>query len=119
LAAGRNWVTNCVRTNPLWLQRAAVLARKRQQKGQDAVTLGSHSAGDPGVLGVGDTVNYQSIASQHYDTEALRGASYLAQMNSILAQLHQYDLAIQQAAIQTNHTFTFTLAAPRLAPFHR
>ncbi len=119
LAAGRNWVTNCVRTNPLWLQRASVLSWKRQQKGEDPVTLDPHSAGVGGTLGADDNVNYQSISALHYDTGGLRGSSYVTAMQSALSQMQQYDVAIQQAAIQTNHTFTITLAAPRFVPFHK
>jgi hypothetical protein len=119
LAAGRNWATNSVPTNPLWLQRASVLARKREQKGTDPVTLIVHSAGNSGVLGVGDTINYQSHGSLFYDTDGHRGSTYLSDMASSLSELQQYDLAIHNAAIQTNHTFTITLSIPRLAPFHK
>jgi hypothetical protein len=120
LATGRNWATNCVSTNPLWLQRASVLARKREQKGADPVTLETHSAGVNGVItGVGDTVNYQSHAALFYDTDAHRGATFVSDMAPQVSDIRQYDVAIHNAAVQTNHTFTFTLAAPRLAPFHK
>jgi hypothetical protein len=119
LAAGRNWATNCVATNPLWLQRASVLARKREQKGADPVTLAQHSAGNSGVLGVGDTINYQSHGSLFYDTDGHRGSTYISDMAPSLSELQQYDLAIHNAATQTNHTLTITLATPRLAPFHK
>jgi hypothetical protein len=104
LASGRNWFTNY--NGPLWAQRAAVLARKRDQEGCDHVALLPHSAGDLGVLGLVDNVNYQSLASQNYDTYQLRGDAYLASMTNWIATMTQYDVQINAAARQTNHTFT-------------
>jgi hypothetical protein len=106
LAAGRNWFTNY--NGPLWAQRASVLKWKRYQEGVDPVTLLPHSAGDQGILGVGDNVNYQSFASGEYDTLGKRGDIYLASIIAQVFQLRQYDDAINAAAQQTNHTFTIT-----------
>lgn len=108
LADGRNWFTNY--NGPLWAQRASVLAWKRIQAGCDPVTLDfSHDAGSWGSLGVADLVNYQSWASEEYDTLGLRGDSYINSMTNWVAQLRQYDAAINQAAQQTNHVLTISL----------
>lgn len=107
LAAGRNWFTNY--NGPLWAQRISVLAWKRAQEGCDPVTLLPHSAGDQGVLGVGDNVNFQSNASEQYDTFGKRGDIYLASIIGQVFQLRQYDDRINAAAQQTNHTFTISL----------
>jgi len=120
LTSGRNWFPNT--TGPLWAQRAAVLSAVRQQKGEDPVTLAYHSAGNTGTIGgVGDNVNFQSFASQYYDTDGFRGTNYTQNSNmlSIVSQVRQYDTAIHNAAVQTNHTFSITYAAPRFAPYHR
>lgn len=110
LAAGRNWFTNY--NGPLWAQRASVLAWKRIQAGCDPVTLNlSHDAGSLGILGASDLLNFQSWASQEYDTLNLRGDAYINSMTNFVAQLRQYDVAINQAAQQTNHVLTVTLMA--------
>src|SRR6185437_14253658 len=110
LAAGRNWFTNY--NGPLWAQRTAVLKRKRNQEGMDPVTLIPHSAGDLGVLGVVDNVNYQSLASEQWDTFGKRGDNYLASMVGWVFQMRQYDDAINAAAQQTSHVLTVTLTGP-------
>jgi hypothetical protein len=110
LAAGRNWFTNY--NGPLWAQRASVLVWKRHQSGVDPVTLLPHSAGDMGVLGVGDLVNFQSFASQQYDTFGKRGDIYVASMISWVFQMRQYDEQINAVAQQTNHVLTITQVAP-------
>jgi hypothetical protein len=111
LAAGRNWFTNY--NGPLWAQRASVLARKREQEGCDPVTFNSHSAGDVGILGVLDLVNYKSLASQEYDTYQKRGDVYINSMTNWISQFRTYDVQINAAARQTNHTFTI---APYTGP---
>jgi len=40
-------------------------------------------------------------------------------MATFVSQLRQYDVAIHNAAVQTNHTLTITLNTVRYAPFHR
>lgn len=106
LAAGRNWFTNY--NGPLWAQRASVLAWKRIQAGCDPVTIDYHFPGNMGTLGVADLLNFQSWASEEYDTLGLRGDAYINSMTNWVAQLRQYDDAINQAAQQTNHVFTIT-----------
>jgi hypothetical protein len=115
LAAGRNWFTNY--NGPLWAQRASVLAWKRIQAGCDPVTLQfSHDAGSFGYLGVADLENFQSWASQNYDSDGLRGDTYINSMTNWIAQLRQYDVPINQAAQQTNHVLTITpIAAPDIS----
>ena len=111
LATGRNWFTNY--NGPLWAQRASVLAWKRYQEGCDPVTLYPHSAGDQGVLGVGDNVNYQSWASEEYDTLGLRGDALINSLTNQISNLRQYDDAINHAAQQTNHVLAVTpMSAP-------
>ena len=110
LASGRNWFTNY--NGPLWAQRTSVLAWKRHQEGVDPVTLLYHSAGDPGVLNLADMVNYQSNASQQYDTLGKRGDIYVASMINLVFALRQYDVEINRAAQQTNHTLTITQIGP-------
>lgn len=118
LAAGWNMFTNY--NGPLWAQRVAVLMWKRYQGGVDPVTLVEHSAGVQGAIsGVGDLVNFQSNGAQQYETLGKRGSDYVSAMSTWISQLHQYDVAIWQAAQQTNHTFQITLQQPRFAPYHR
>ena len=105
LAAGRNWFTNY--TGPLWQQRVAVLNAKRDQEAADHITLlPSHNAGSLGVLGFGDLLNYQSNGSQQYDSLGKRGTNYINAMTLWISHLQQYDLAIHNAAQQTNHIIT-------------
>ena len=104
LAAGRNWFTNY--NGPLWAQRASVLAWKRAQAGCDPVTLLPHGADVWGALNQPDLVNFQSVASQQYDTYGQRGDTYLQAMNQWVLLMRQYDVQIHAAAQQTNHTFT-------------
>ena len=110
LAAGRNWFTNY--NGPLWAQRASVLKWKRYQEGVDPVTMEPHSAGDQGVLGLGDNWNFQSWASGQYDTFGKRGDVYLESIIGQVAQLRQYDNRINAEAQQTNHVLTVTLIGP-------
>lgn len=108
LAAGRNWFTNY--NGSLWAQRASVLAWKRIQAGCDPITLfPQHGAGSPGVLGTFDLLNYQSFAAHNYDILGLRGDAYINSMTNQVAHLRLYDLAINEAAQQTNHALSITL----------
>lgn len=109
LASGRNWFTNY--NGPLWAQRGSVLMWKRNQEGCDPVTLLPHSAGDQGILEIGDMVNFQSVASEQYDILGQRGDIYLASIIEQVFELRQYDVEINAAAQQTNHTLM-------IAPFH-
>ncbi len=111
LAAGRNWFTNY--NGPLWAQRAAVLAWKRRQEGCDPVTFVTHSAGDVGVLNLFDLVNYQSVASEEYDTLGKRGDTYVAAMIGWVYQLREYDKQIHATAQQADHTL---IIAPYTGP---
>lgn len=117
LAAGWNMFTNY--NGALWAQRTAVLRWKRYQEGYDPVTLLTHSAGSPGFLGVADNWNYQSLASQQYGDRNKRGKEYDDGMTNEVAQVRQYDAAINAAARQTNHTFSITLQQQRLVLYHR
>lgn len=115
LVAGRNWFTNCVPTNPLWQQRSNVLAWKRWQKGAIPDTLqvidpgAGHASHIPGAI---DSVFYQSHANFLYDNNHIRGMMYMTNiisgfsMTNEMRLYQQYDIAINQAAQQTNHTFT-------------
>lgn len=111
LSAG--WNMFAVTNGPLWNQRKAVLNAKRDQQGVDHVTLISHSAGSQGTLGVADMVNFKSNAAQQYGTNGKRGATYITAISSFVGSVQQYDVAIHNAAVQTNHTFTVTYIAPR------
>src|SRR6185312_12721236 len=53
-----------------------------------------------------DTVNYQSHAALFYDTDGHRGSAYLTDIAPQVSDIRQYDLAIHNAAVQTNHTFS-------------
>jgi hypothetical protein len=117
LAAKWNMFTNY--NGALWAQRKAVLAAKRDQEGADHVTLLDHSAGSQGTLGVGDMVNYISNANDQHDTHGKRGSTYVGSMATFVSNVQQYDVAIHNAAVQTNHVFTITRIVPRLAPFHK
>ena len=107
LAAGWNMFTNY--NGALWAQRKEVLGRKRDQAGQDRVTLISHSAGSSGALG-SDNVNIDSNGNQQYDVLGKRGSAYVTAMSSFITDMQKYDVAIHNAAVQTNHTFTITKA---------
>jgi hypothetical protein len=106
LAAG--WNMFAVTNGPYWAHRSAVLDAKRDQEGADHVTLADHSAGSQGTLGVGDMVNYISNANDQYDSQHKRGSSFVSAMASFVSNVKQYDVAIHNAAVQTNHTFTIT-----------
>ena len=110
LAAGRNWATNCVPTNPLWLQRASVLRAKRYQQGIDPVTLTlvSPPNHNPYIPNTSDLVWYESYAGGQYDDAGKRGSNLVAAVDFVVTQLKQYDVKIWQAAQQTNHIFTIT-----------
>jgi hypothetical protein len=115
LAAGRNWATNYVLTNPLWKQRVAVLNAKRDQRGENHITLDiTQNDSAPG-----NTFNYQSHSSLYYDEDEFRGTNYLTNMVASVADLNVFDVAIHQAAVQTNHTFSIILSTPIYAPFHK
>jgi hypothetical protein len=116
LAAGRNWFTNY--NGPLWRQRVAVLNAKRDQEDVDHVTLlPTHNAGSPGVLsGVGDLLNFESNGAQQYDQLGKRGTNYINSMTMWVGYLQQYDLAIHNAAQQTNHIITITKTLNNLSP---
>lgn len=94
---------------PFWAQRKAVLNAKRDQQGVDHVTLISHSAGSQGTLGVGDMVNFKSNGAQQYDTNGKRGQTYLTAMATFVSNVQQYDVAIHNAAVQTNHTLAIVM----------
>jgi hypothetical protein len=115
LAAGRNWFTNY--NGPLWAQRVAVLNAKRDQEAVDHVSLlPTHNAGILGVLsGVGDLLNFESNAAQQYDQFGKRGTNYVNAMAMWVGFLRQYDVAIHNAAQQTNHVITITFR-PTPAP---
>jgi hypothetical protein len=120
LAAGRNWFTNY--NGPLWAQRTEVLGRKRDQVGMDRVTLITHTVGSgEAIPGVEDLRDYQSNAGNSTEVypAAYTGTNYVAHMQAALLAVRQYDVAIHNAAVQTNHTIIITLNQVRYAPFHR
>lgn len=111
-----NMFTNTV--GPWWNQRATVINKFLDLEGADHTTLITHSAGQEGVLGVDDMVNYKSRADGFYDTSGQRGATFVASMASSTAEVEQYDAAIYVSAQQTNHLITITLPPTFLhAPF--
>jgi hypothetical protein len=113
LAAGRNWFTNY--NGPFWAQRTAVLLWKRYQAGVDPVTLVSHGVGvSEGIPGAFDLRDYQSGAGNTTEVYpgAFTGTNYITHMATYVSQLHQYDVAIHNASIQTNHTLTITQIQP-------
>lgn len=117
-ALGRNWFTNY--NGQLWSQRVAVLDWVRHTYGVNTVTLeNAHNAGSTGFIpGVGDLINYQSIASGNYDTSGLRGSAYVASMATPVSNMYQYNQAAHDAAQQTNHTILFfKQGAYSAAPF--
>ena len=97
-------------------QQMAVLNKIRDAYGVDPYTLvATHNAGQNGVLGTQDLINYLSLANQQYDTFGLRGSNYVAAMASCVTNgLYSYDYAKYQAAQQTNHLFTLQQAAPNM-----
>jgi hypothetical protein len=111
LTIGRNWFTNY--NGPLWAQREAVLNAKRDQEGADHVTLLTHNAGQTGVIsGAGDMVNF--LSSSGNNTEVYpglyTGTNYLNYIQPFVDGLRRYDLAIHNAALQTNHVITISLS---------
>lgn len=118
LNSGRNIFTNTV--GPLWNQRVAVYNAVLDLYGLDHATLiATHTAGSQGSLGVGDTINYESVAATQYDSLGKRGSTYVAAMASAVAALNQYIAAEYAAAQPTNYTLTITLVTPRYAPASR
>lgn len=118
LNAGRNLFTNNV--GPLWNQRIAVYNAVLDLYGLDHVTLlPTHTAGSQGSLGVGDTINYESIAANQYDSLGKRGSTYVSAMATAVAGLNQYIAAEYTAAQPTNYTMTITMVIPRYAPARR
>jgi hypothetical protein len=116
LTAGWNMFTNY--TGPLWNQRKAILAAKRDQEGNNHVTLmNAHTAGDLGVGGNRDLINYYSAATTY--PGSFIGTNYTTAMAPVVAGMKALDVLIHNAAQQTNHTCSVTLITPRLAPFHR
>jgi hypothetical protein len=112
LTIGRNWFTNY--NGPLWAQRKAVLNAKRDQEGADHVTLLTHNAGQTGVInGAGDMVNFISYSGNSTEVypSLYTGTNYLNYIQPLVDGLHQYDLAIHNAALQTNHVITISLSA--------
>lgn len=115
LAAGWNMFTNY--SGPLWAQRVAVLSWKRYQNGCNLVTLNDYSPNvSEAIPGVGRLVEFQSNGNQQYDVNGKRGSTYVSAMATFVSNLQQYDVKIQQAAIQTNHTLTISFSQPRYAP---
>jgi hypothetical protein len=107
LIAGRNWFTNY--NGPLWNQRVSILNAKRDQEGNDHVTLlPTHGAGDLGLGNRYDLINYYSGATTYPGTYT--GNNYMAAMAPVVSQVKVYDLLIHNAAQQTNHIFTISPA---------
>jgi hypothetical protein len=71
-------------------------------------------AGDQGALGVGDNVNFESVASEQYDTLGKRGDVYIASIIRQVFQLRQYDDQINAVAQQLDHTLTIAPYSPAL-----
>jgi hypothetical protein len=116
LAAGWNMFT--VTNGPLWNQRKAVLDAKRDQEGNDHTAFQpTHGAGDPGVGGHFDAINYISASTDYPGTHT--GSAFITFMAPFVAGVKALDVSINAAAQQTNHTFSMSLITTRVAPFHR
>lgn len=127
-AAGRNWFTNCVPTNPTWQQRSNLLAWKRWQKGADPVTLdvlplGSGHASH--ILNAVDLPIFQSNAGFLYDDNSLRGMAFLTNIVSTISMtndvvlMHPFDQAIHDVAQPQTFTLTIVRSKPLKAKAKR
>jgi len=122
LAAGYNLFTNY--NGSQWAQRKETLNRNFDQIGCDRVTRIAHSAGQAlslnAISGKADMVNLGGNASQQYVTNGKRGTNYTAAMQTWIDQVQtNYDVAIHNAAVQTNHTLSIVIQQPVFAPVHR
>lgn len=116
-AAGVNLFTNY--NGWLGAQRRAVQNAICDEYGVDRVTLVAHSAGNLGVNGVADLVNYQSNANNDYNTLGKRGSDLVTALASQVAGMNANAVFTHDAAVQTNHTFAVIPTGPREAPFFR
>jgi hypothetical protein len=117
LAAG--WNMFAVTNGALWNQRKAVLNAKRDQEGVNHTTLlQTHTAGDKGVGNNNDLINYFSSATT-YDAGTFRGSAYITAMAPLVGGMKALDVAIHDAAQQTNHTFTISPVPQRIVLFHK
>lgn len=114
LSTGWNMFTNY--SGALWAQRKEVLGRKRDQIGLNRVALTQLGVNNGAIPGATTLQTFQSNANQQYSTLGKRGSAYVSAMATFLAGMTQYDVAIYQAALQTNHTFTITLQSSTLIP---
>jgi hypothetical protein len=98
------WNMFAVTNGPPWHQRKAVLNAKRDQEGNDHVTLlPTHTAGDRGVGNNYDQINYYSSASTYPGT--LRGSEYISAMAPVVGGMRALDVVIHDTAQPTNYTF--------------
>ena len=112
LASG--WNMFAVTNGPLWNQRLAVLNAKRDQEGNDHFTLlPTHGAGDRGVGGNLDLINYQSYATLYPGTYT--GLDFINGIAPYVAGMKALDLLIHNAAQQTNHVFTISLVSQTIS----
>lgn len=117
LATGRNWFTNY--NGWLGAQRRAVQNSICDEYGVDHVTLIAHSAGQGGVHGVADLVNWISNANNFYDTLGQRGSTLVTSMASDVGAMNTNAYYTWVTAQQTNHTFAVMPIGLREAPFFR
>ena len=112
LAAGFNWFTNY--TGAFW-------AQKKEGLGLMCDMLAVDRANASDQTGLTKILFYESYANTVWATNDVSTASYLAQSDMVAreGELQAQDVPIHANAQQTNHTFSITLASPRLAPFHK
>jgi hypothetical protein len=110
LAAGVNQYT--ITNGWLGAQRYAVLDAICDVNGDDPVTLAqAHTAGELGVHGVGDDINYRSQGNNAYTTLGLRGSALVTQMTPWVGAMRTNQSFVWAAAQQTNHTASLELVS--------
>lgn len=96
-----------------WRQRVEVLARVRDKRGCDRVTLQYFT--DAGGI---NEHKYDGVSQTAWNA-GYRGDALVSQLASQIAILNSNDVRIAAAAMPTNHAFTVSLPQPIFAPFHR
>ncbi len=115
LTSVNGWNMFTCTTGPYWNQRTEVLGRIRDFEGVDRVTR----------VPVFPTYGLNDYGSQAFSkwSSGFKGDDTIAQLNDVVAGLHTNSFAsadqIHAAAQPTIHTFSITLIATLIAPFHR
>lgn len=119
-ATGFNLYTNY--NGWLGAQRIAVLYSIRDEMGLNHTNgFPTHTAGEAGVHGVADDINFKSHGNNNYDTLNLRGSALVTASSSLddvnAAQTNA--VATHMTAVQTNHAFAVFQILPRYLGAHR